>query len=710
MSIPSPHLQPSPLQRNPRLEWFACAGILLLFSTSTCGVSGTVGSSRQTPPVITTPVAPTNLVAAAGNGQVVLTWNASTSAAAYHVKRSTTSRGAYAEVSETTATTYTDAGLVNGTTYYFVVTATNAAGESESSPEASATPSAVVRVPAAPSGLVATAGNGQVVLTWNVSTNATAYHVKRATTSGGAYTEVSAPTGTTYTDTGLANGTTYYFVVTATNGAGESGNSAEAAATPALPPVGAWSPISWSNEQPGGYDSDVYRWLDSSKQQRTAVLTRNDAADPGGSHGGMLRQFRYFLPNGAERVITGTGSNGWNGWGYLVNHVSGGAVLSADVTGSYRSAFVGSHHAIHEFRWTIRPYNVAVSATVHWFMATGRDFPLFAVTYDTSAAGAGGFSSAQTIDSRSPYGDMQFGGDGTNPYVDGVGWGDKYQFFTRDEPETPQSRWDYSQPNVVPYVKMWINNPDAEMGIVQTQSWLQHNTGGSWFTANWGRTSDNPVDAGNDFQGWSGPWTMPTGWQWPYQLNQYELMDDSSSTRSKRLAWGLPYGAVGRTSYDGYGSESTYSGHPYQSYSVYGVIGRHSTNDVMGQVSQVRSQLTSTLTITTGQIVSQGPGGVGRTDSVAYPVSGYNPTYGAYELRANASNAFGLTLNTGSGSIINPIFIVRGITGIPSQIVLDQTALVADQGYFASLDGSSSTLWLTVNTTWTGSRTLSAAP
>ena len=39
-----------------------------------------------------------------------------------------------------------------------------------------------------------------------------------------------------YVDTGLANGTTYYYVVSAANILGESGNSPEASATPALPP------------------------------------------------------------------------------------------------------------------------------------------------------------------------------------------------------------------------------------------------------------------------------------------------------------------------------------------------------------------------------------------------------------------------------------------------------------------------------------------
>ena len=92
-----------------------------------------------------------------------------------------------------------------------------------------------VTVPSAPSGLVATAGNQQVALTWTATTGATSYHVKRGTATGGPYTQVSAPTTNSFTDTSLTNGTAYFYVVTAVNSAGESGNSTEATATPALP-------------------------------------------------------------------------------------------------------------------------------------------------------------------------------------------------------------------------------------------------------------------------------------------------------------------------------------------------------------------------------------------------------------------------------------------------------------------------------------------
>ena len=70
-------------------------------------------------------------------------------------------------------------GLAGGTTYCYVVTASNLGGESAGSAETSA-----ITAPSAPGSLVATAGNGQVVLSWAASAGAGSYTIRRSTTSG----------------------------------------------------------------------------------------------------------------------------------------------------------------------------------------------------------------------------------------------------------------------------------------------------------------------------------------------------------------------------------------------------------------------------------------------------------------------------------------------------------------------------------------------
>jgi fibronectin type 3 domain-containing protein len=202
-------------------------------AVNSAGESGNTAQVTGTPTApVTAPAAPTGLSATAGDTQVSLSWTASSGATSYHVMRATTDGGPYTEIAVPITTAYIDTSVTNDTTYYYVVRAANSAGQSGNSGQASATPTAPVTVPAAPAALSATPGNAQVALSWSASGGATSYRVKRSTTSGGPYTSVATPTSTTYTNTGLTNGTTYYYVVTAMNAAGESGNSPQASASP----------------------------------------------------------------------------------------------------------------------------------------------------------------------------------------------------------------------------------------------------------------------------------------------------------------------------------------------------------------------------------------------------------------------------------------------------------------------------------------------
>ena len=131
-------------------------------------------------------------------------------------------------------TTYNATGLSANTTYYFRVRATNANGDSGNTSTASATTQNTI--PAAPSGLTATAfSSSQISLSWtDNSSNETGFKIDQATnstfTTGLTTVTVGANT-TTYSATGLSMATTYYYRVRATNAVGDSANTSTATTT-----------------------------------------------------------------------------------------------------------------------------------------------------------------------------------------------------------------------------------------------------------------------------------------------------------------------------------------------------------------------------------------------------------------------------------------------------------------------------------------------
>jgi fibronectin type 3 domain-containing protein len=94
--------------------------------------------------------------------------------------------------------------------------------------------------PSAPTGLVATSGTGQIALGWAALSGATSYNVKRATVSGGPYSVIANPSGDTFTDSTVSPGVNYYYVVSALNGGGESGNSGAVSGASLLSPLQQW--------------------------------------------------------------------------------------------------------------------------------------------------------------------------------------------------------------------------------------------------------------------------------------------------------------------------------------------------------------------------------------------------------------------------------------------------------------------------------------
>ena len=86
------------------------------------------------------PGIPANLTALGTNLSINLRWFASSNAVSYNLKRSTTNGGTYSIIANVTATNYSDTAVNPGTTYFYVVSATNSLVESANSIQASAAP------------------------------------------------------------------------------------------------------------------------------------------------------------------------------------------------------------------------------------------------------------------------------------------------------------------------------------------------------------------------------------------------------------------------------------------------------------------------------------------------------------------------------------------------------------------------------------------
>lgn len=444
-------------------------------------------------PVI--PAAPTGLTTTAGNAQVSLSWAASAGVATYNIYRSTSSGGEGSTAYRTgiTATSFTDTGLTNGTTYFYQVTAVNSAGESGKSSEVSASPTGAVvstgtgltgqyfndmtltnlvltrtdptvnfswgsgspdpsipvdhfsarwsgqvqaqftqtytfytesddgvrlwvngaqvinnwtdhaptensatialvagqkydikmeyyengggalaqllwsspsttkqgiptsqlyvvagTAPAAPTGLTASAGNAQALLTWMASPGATSYNIYRSTTAGGEGTTAyrTGITSTSFTDTALTNGTRYYYQVTAVNSFGESSKSSEVSAAPLAPSL----PAPWVDADigsPGMAGSGSYL--------AGTFTLKGGGADIWNTSDQFNFVYQPFNGDGAiiARVGTEQNTNAWAKAGVMIRES-----LAANATDVFEAVTPGNGYAFQ--------YRTATGASASW--------------------------------------------------------------------------------------------------------------------------------------------------------------------------------------------------------------------------------------------------------------------------------------------------------------------------------------------------------
>ncbi|WP_106317958.1 fibronectin type III domain-containing protein [Actinoplanes italicus] len=131
--------------------------------------------------------------------------------------------------------------------------------------------------PSAPSGLTATAGNGQAVLAWNAAAHATGYKVLvRNVTAGEAdFTELPYPVpGPRWTAELLQNGATYEFKLRSVNGALTGGTSAAVTVTPTGPTPAGPTGLSVAN----GNGEATLSWTSDPDATGHEVFVRNVTA------------------------------------------------------------------------------------------------------------------------------------------------------------------------------------------------------------------------------------------------------------------------------------------------------------------------------------------------------------------------------------------------------------------------------------------------
>ena len=205
------------------------------------------------------PSAPLNLsTSALSNTKIGLTWAATTMASGYVVKRGTKSGGPYAVIAHPSTNAYVDTGLTDGKTYYYVVSATDSAGEGGLSPQAPGVPT-LAQAPAAPTGLKVVRADamfdlsqssdgflagGEILLSWNPVPEATSYTIFRTPCLTGAYEgpcdiATQLANVTSYIDIGQVFfppdpqvGINYTYTVEANNAFGSSGDSNVVTVTP----------------------------------------------------------------------------------------------------------------------------------------------------------------------------------------------------------------------------------------------------------------------------------------------------------------------------------------------------------------------------------------------------------------------------------------------------------------------------------------------
>jgi hypothetical protein len=253
----------------------------------------------------TLPGTPTNVVADFSGNVVTVSWDSPADTGKYPILYYTV----YSDPSGAIATGFsplTFTGLELGTTYTFIVVATNSIGTSvPSTPSASVV---VANVPNAPSILVVSSGHEEIALAWAPNGDGGSAILNYTVTCSDGIAPVTT-TETSTTITGLTNGTSYTFTVVATNAIGDSESSTGSSGTPTASPITLSFTANGLWVAPANSVSSVSYLLVGGGGGGGASYDNQGA---GGGAGGQFLQGTdsSIVPNQVYNVIVGLGGAG----------------------------------------------------------------------------------------------------------------------------------------------------------------------------------------------------------------------------------------------------------------------------------------------------------------------------------------------------------------------------------------------------------------
>lgn len=329
--------------------------------------SAEVAKALQAPPQ-----APTGLSASPSHARIFLSWNASAGATRYQVKRRVSATAKYVTIASPNEPSHADTTVSHGTTYEYVVSATNGDAESADSSPVKAEPMAA---PSAPTGLTAVAGDARVTLTWAAAAGAVGYHVQRTTVKDGTFADVATITSLTYVDSTVANGLAYDYAVVAVNSGGQSPPSARARATPQPAPA-----APKGLEGSAGENRVLLTWASSAGATSYAIKRSTSANGP-------YAEIASIVPTTFTDRSVETGTTYY----YKVSAVNAGGSspeagpvqatpMEPPTTPTGLALFAG----VHEVRLTWQASKGTANYTIKRSTAPGGPFTTLAVVPETS--------------------------------------------------------------------------------------------------------------------------------------------------------------------------------------------------------------------------------------------------------------------------------------------------------------------------------------